>query len=615
MLFLWTKAVLETLTSYNKVVVKEFYEEKEPHTYFSYEEFRIRKFRGLEDVSIAFTKDELVLLLGLNESGKTSILKAIEAFDYANDPEPDQLKPHFTSIRNKHDIASNQPCQITAKIRFDEDLEYASFKKVLTASGFGAPMKGEVEEILSDINKAGEVYVSRVIPFANGNPGQSFYRIEGEFTFSSDRMHHVLAQAIVMHCPFIMYFEDFQDSIPSRIYTSKKSDAYNQTWYDIIDGLFYNTNPSYNIKAFETYYSPANPRPDDASTLLERVNQTLQKTFTEKWEDLAGVQEIERAMIKYSEKGPKFFEIKVTEKDGTTYSVHERSKGAIWYLAFLMKTEFRRKKLREGSGKPVYLIDEPASNLHSTAQQKMVEDFVRLVEDTSLIYTTHSQYLISPSHIKNAYVVSRSDGTVQCLKWSDYIKGKKVNTSYYQPLYDCLKIVPNHHSIPWESAIITEGPSDAMVLEVMRTLLGLEESEIIYPGTSASNLSSLISINLGWGSKFTILLDSDGEGLKQKKKYEDHFSLRDGVVVLLPGKKTRIEGMFTEAEKAKLYKFAFDESSDNISKDEFLATFRVLRAKTSNFGDEIKRNLTKTTLKKFEDLFAELRAPMTQSAG
>ena len=34
MLFFWTKAVLDALTDYNKVVVKEFYEEKEPQTFF-----------------------------------------------------------------------------------------------------------------------------------------------------------------------------------------------------------------------------------------------------------------------------------------------------------------------------------------------------------------------------------------------------------------------------------------------------------------------------------------------------------------------------------------------------------------------------------------------------
>ena len=248
------------------------------------------------------------------------------------------------------------------------------------------------------------------------------------------------------------------------------------------------------------------------------MNNTLQETFTKKWKELSGVEEIDQTEIAFQE-SKKYFEIKVTEKDGTTYSEHERSKGAIWYLAFLMKTEFRRKKLREGSDKPIYLIDEPASNLHSTAQLNMVNDFEKLVEDTTVIYTTHSQYLISRSNVKNIHVVSRSDGTVSCAKWGNYIKGKEANVSYYQPLYDCLQIVPNSFDIPWKKAIITEGPSDASTLELMQVILEEEATHVIYPGTSASNLSTLISLNIGWSASFRVLLDSDAEGKRQKARY------------------------------------------------------------------------------------------------
>ena len=70
-----------------------------------------------------------------------------------------------------------------------------------------------------------------------------------------------------------------------------------------------------------------------------------------------------------------------------------------------MKTEFRSKRMRLDFGKPVFLIDEPASNLHSNAQQNMVADFVSLAKNTSIIYTTHSQYLISLYNIKNTYII------------------------------------------------------------------------------------------------------------------------------------------------------------------------------------------------------------------
>jgi predicted ATP-dependent endonuclease of OLD family len=598
--------MLDLVAEYYTDPLPIFMEEKEPENFFSYRRFEVKNFRGLEDVAIDFSKNELILLLGLNESGKTSILKAIEAFDFNNDPLPENLKSFFSSMRNKQAIESNTPCTITAEISFTEELDYNFFKKVLKAAEFDSSVRGQVENFLESLNTTKRVSIRRVVPFSDGKPTKSYYEFVGGEPLSPQRLNRIMAQEIIRRSPFILYFEDFQDAIPERIHTSRRSDSYNHPWYEIIDGLFYNTDHKYSIKKFEAYYSKTNPREDDARTVLKKVNKTLQKTFTEKWENLSGVQEIEEAEIAYNPT-KKYFEVKITEKDGTTYSVHERSKGAIWYLAFLMKTEFRRKKLREGSGKPIYLIDEPASNLHSTAQQKMVQDFFTLVEDTSLIYTTHSRYLISPSNVKSTYVVSRDKGIVRCTRWSDYIKGKDAKVSYYQPLFDCLNVVPNSFDIPWDKAIITEGPADALILEMMSSALGESNTHSIYPGTTASDLKDLISLNLGWGASFHVLLDSDDEGIAQRKKYLKLFELDDDRVILLPKPGSEIEDMFSNAEKIALYELAFGGVVDTVSKKELLAVVRAIMASNKKLG-RVATLLDPSTLEMFRHLFAKLKA-------
>lgn len=598
---------LSYLEEFYSVPLPIFVEEKEPETFFAYKSFHVKWFRGLGDVSLDFHKNALILLLGLNESGKTSILKAIEAFDFSNDPPPEELKKFFTSLRNKQDIECSSPCVITAEIAFSEPLTYSLFKKVLKSASFHSSAKAEVEAFVASLNDKQSVRVSRVIPFSNGSPGKSFYEFVDAPSLSSRKLETVLAQEIVRRCPFIIYFEDFQDAIPDRIYTNPRSHAFNRSWYEIIDGLFYNTDESYNIKKLETYYSKTNPREDDARTVLRKVNKTLQRAFTEKWENLSGVQEIEQAEITYNS-SHRYFEIKIAEQDGTTYSVGERSKGAVWYLAFLMKTEFRRKKFRERSGKPIYLIDEPASNLHSTAQQKMVEDFFALVEDTTLIYTTHSRYLISPSNIKNTYVVSRKDGVIACVKFGEYIKGSDSNISYYQPLYDCLEIVPNNLDIPWDKAIITEGPSDALALEFMERVLSQKPEFAIYPGTSANALATLISLNLGWGAYFRVLLDSDKDGVENGRKYVRDFGLDEQTVVFLPGKNTEIEDMFSKAELNSLHEIAFGTTNDNVRKKEFLALMRTLMAEPSKHLSKAKKVISNDTKASFKALLAELKA-------
>ena len=544
--------MIDYMREFYRFYVPIFSAEKETENYFSYKSIDIRGFKGLDHVSLNFSRNDLVLLLGLNESGKTSILKAIECFDFNNDPESGQLRSFFTSIRNKQNIDCSTPTTITAEIEFSQPLEHRFFQKALKSAKLTTSVRPVVRAFIASSNEPKSVKITRVIPFNNGNSGPSYYKFEGDVPFSDAKLESVLAQEIVRRSPYILYFEDFQDAIPEKIFTNKRSDGFNSVWYEIVDGIFFNTNPNYSVKKYLGYYSTNNPRDDDARTVLKQVNKTLQETFTEKWRDLSGVEEIDQTEITFHE-SKKYFEIKVTEKDGTTFSVHERSKGAIWYLAFLMKTEFRRKKLREGSGKPIYLIDEPASNLHSTAQLNMVNDFEKLVEDTTVIYTTHSQYLISQSNVKNTYVVSRSDGSVSCARWGDYIKGRDAKISYYQPLYDCLKIVPNSFDIPWDHAIITEGPSDATTLEVMQLILGEEATHVIYPGSSAGNLSTLISLNIGWSANFKVLLDSDSEGKKQKARYMEEFALPESQFVMQSENRPEIERMFDKAELVDLY--------------------------------------------------------------
>ena len=65
-------------------------------------QFIIENYKGIENIELDFSRNDLVLLLGINESGKTTILKAIEAFDYRNDPISTSLKSTFlSSVRNK----------------------------------------------------------------------------------------------------------------------------------------------------------------------------------------------------------------------------------------------------------------------------------------------------------------------------------------------------------------------------------------------------------------------------------------------------------------------------------------------------------------------------------
>ena len=157
--------MLEILNSFYRFYVPIFRSEKETENYFSYKSMNIKGFRGLDNVFLNFSRNDLVLLLGLNESGKTSILKAIECFDFNNDPEPEELKPFFTSIRNKHDINCSKPTTITAEIEFSQPLEYKFFEKTLRSAKFTKTIKISVDNFIASVNENNSVNIYKSCAF------------------------------------------------------------------------------------------------------------------------------------------------------------------------------------------------------------------------------------------------------------------------------------------------------------------------------------------------------------------------------------------------------------------------------------------------------------------
>ena len=72
-----------------------------------YTKFQIKNFKAIRDAEVDLSKEGLVLLLGINESGKTSILRAIETFDHINDLGDEAQRARFIkSIRNKKELNS-----------------------------------------------------------------------------------------------------------------------------------------------------------------------------------------------------------------------------------------------------------------------------------------------------------------------------------------------------------------------------------------------------------------------------------------------------------------------------------------------------------------------------
>ncbi len=96
---------------------------------------------------------------------------------------------------------------------------------------------------------------------------------------------------------------------------------------------------------------------------------------------------------------------------------------------------------------------------------------------------------------------------------------------YFQPVLDVLNYSPSKLELV-PSVVMVEGKNDYYTLRLGDRITGESSPQLNFmPGTGAGSLDQLISLYLGWGRDFIILLDSDGEGEYQKKRYVDRFGV------------------------------------------------------------------------------------------
>ncbi|WP_083967013.1 ATP-dependent endonuclease [Methylosinus sp. R-45379] len=245
-------------------------------------------------------------------------------------------------------------------------------------------------------------------------------------------------------------------------------------------------------------------------------------------------------------------------KDGARrFNVNDRSLGFRWFFAFMLFTKFR--VARSSAGHLLFLFDEPASNLHAAAQQKLIESFPEIAQgEHTLIYTTHSHYMIEPKWLEQTYIVTnRADATINTVldavsfddesldirveTYLSFVNKYPNKTSYFQPIFDRLDVVPSRFDIRRASVII-EGKSDYYIIRYCSMLLRRDDLPLI-PATGAGTFGALAALHVGWNLNFLFVLDGDRQGLSERDRYVREYGigvsqivtvnqLVDGVVVI-----------------------------------------------------------------------------------
>ena len=221
-------------------------------------------------------------------------------------------------------------------------------------------------------------------------------------------------------------------------------------------------------------------------------------------------------------------------------SLEERSKGFQWFFSFDMLF------MGETGGEfrnAVILLDEPGLHLHAAAQRDLLERMRAYAENNQLVYTTHLPFMVDSTRLDNIHVCEERPG-----------EGVKVHQDWGSAGKDARFTLQAALGLSWSQSLfvgqynlVVEGVTDFWFLSAFSELLrqagreGLDEGLVIPPAGGASKVAYVGTILRGQELHVAVLLDSDPEGQSAHGQLVRQWIPEDSQVLML-GRVLGVEG-------------------------------------------------------------------------
>ena len=554
-----------------------------------YTKFQIKNFKGIQDTTVklsAQTKVGIFSFVGLNESGKTTILEAIHSFS------PDRATSLLVGGQARSGVPIPERVPRHLLSHFTGDVSVCATVRISEAEK--SELANELEEehgLLLDVAAVpDEVAIERHQQFKNGDFIKDLFSLRTSFRVKKKRQKNwrspskneeeLIRDAIFEMAPDIAYFPTFVFDFPDRIFLTtgrgtRVNNFYRQVFQDILDfdgqGLSIEESIVRRVRSqdkrvswldFWSIWSAADDK-EKVQHVMDRASATVTDVVFGRWNKIFGEEikgkeiNISYEVIEGEVRDPAGVTtktqahdvvVKFQVKDGTRrFDINDRSLGFRWFFSFMLFTQFRTA--RDSSRATLFLFDEPAANLHAAAQQKLLDSFPGIAKgDHVLAYSTHSHYMIDPRWLEQTFIVTNradapSDSVLDSLSLSDesldvsatlykdFVSKYPSQVSYFQPVLDRLEVVPSRFDIT-RTSIVVEGKSDYYVLRYAAKLLGKDELPVV-PAIGAGTFGALIGLHLGWGLKMLVLVDGDTKGREERERYTSEYGVSPANIATL----------------------------------------------------------------------------------
>lgn len=349
-----------------------------------YTKFIIKNFKGINNLIIDLSKQpnsRIYTFIGLNESGKTTILEAIKVIkDGYNDDQAHRLIPKHLKANFNDEVSVEAIVEVDRddNIRIESEFKKLGYKSYQYIDSFSINATCSFEN--SKVKNT--VSYWDFLPILRKTNGKKDLILRED----SNDWHYMVKYIRENLMPRILYYENFLFEFPERIYlTGERSN--NNAYKDIIEDIVQEIIPNGSIQTslVDNYLSNDAGSQDIFDAIKSKLQDKISNEVFSSWgqlfnsSDLIASIEMRFGMEQIVDGQDFYVEIKIKENSDLFY-ISERSLGFQWFFSFLFFIQFRKNR-KTDLGETLFLLDEPASNLHSTAQKKLLETFEKLVDD------------------------------------------------------------------------------------------------------------------------------------------------------------------------------------------------------------------------------------------
>lgn len=426
----------------------------------------IHRYKCIEQEQSFEVKDDITILMGRNEAGKTSVLEALAKANYfeakSGQFQYNLMYDYPRKMRRELDRQKKVPLAVTLTYRVSGELEeeierdllipamHSSFSRItnyegkhqVTDNGFDYPVSAFLEAYAAKRDKGIRKYIK---PLSSVNDAEEFQRFlgkhrqdiskdervsleklapyfENKYGWENPVNEYVYRTYLLPNIPGFLFYDEY-DMLTSRVSLDRLKKGINLTGAERTAKALLLLADIDLTKILET------DEFENYKAELEIVQAEFTKEFLNYWttnQNLCVEFELLRETADDGKTGKKsifpwsrrktvlkdyetFLEIRVRDrKNMISLPLEKRSRGFNWFFSFWVWFKAIQK---ERIGSYVLLLDEPGLNLHASSQRDLMNLMRNISKEDQIIFTTHLPYMLEDMQDNLYCIVNTDEGT------------------------------------------------------------------------------------------------------------------------------------------------------------------------------------------------------------